>query len=299
MFILKFYNFSSIYKNKYKLSDCNGVNLSMKYLILILNIAFSQLYLQLIGTGFDKPIYVASDLNNPNILYVVEQEGYIWCINYIEETENFFLDITDRVHKPLFPGDERGLLGFAFDPSFNTNGFIYVNYNDKNDNTIISRFTYINQSIDISSEVIIMKFKQPYANHNGGHIAFGPDNLLYISVGDGGSSGDPENRAQDLTNIFGTILRILPMDDGTYSIPPDNPFLGNDEFKDEIWAYGLRNVWRFSFDTITGDMYLGDVGQNSWEEINHIKFNQNPGINFGWNIMEGSNCFKKVSRIFI
>ena len=264
----------------------------MKYLILILNIAFSQLYLELIATDFDKPLYVTSNPDDSNILYVVEQEGYIWSIKHGEEIDTPFLDITDRVHKPLFPGDEMGLLGFAFDPEYHTNGFIYVNYNDKSDNTIISRFLCIDESIDNNTEIIMMKFKQPYGNHNGGHLAFGPDNFLYISTGDGGSSGDPENRAQDLTNIFGSILRILPMENGTYVIPETNPFFDYDEFKHEIWAYGLRNVWRFSFDKLTGDMYLGDVGQNSWEEINHIMYGENSGINFGWNVMEASSCFK-------
>ena len=265
----------------------------MKYLILILNIAFSQLYLELLATDFDKPVYVISNPTNPSILYVVEQEGYIWTIKDGNEIDKPFLDITDRVHKPLFPGDEMGLLGFVFDPGYDTNGFIYVNYNDKDDNTIISRFTSINNNnIDNSTESIMMKFKQPYSNHNGGHMAFGPDNFLYISIGDGGSSGDPYNMAQDLTNIFGSILRIIPTDDGAYIIPETNPFLDNKEIWSEIWVYGLRNVWRFSFDKLNGDMYLGDVGQNSWEEINYIASGDNSGINFGWNIMEASSCFK-------
>ena len=175
----------------------------MKYLILILNIAFSQLYLELLATDFDKPVYVISNPANPSILYVVEQEGYIWTIKDGNEIDKPFLDITDIVHKPLFPGDEMGLLGFVFAQGYDTNGFIYVNYNDKDDNTIISRFTSINNNnIDNSTESIMMKFKQPYSNNNGGHMAFGPDNFVYISIGDGGSSGDPYNMAQDLTNIF-------------------------------------------------------------------------------------------------
>ena len=260
-------------------------------MILILNIAFSQLYLELVSSGFDKPIYVTSDLNNPNIIYVVEQGGLIYSIDE-NKKEKIFLDITDRSHKPLFPGDERGLLGFAFDPNYSVNGFIYINYNDHDDNTIISRFKSIDNKVNSNTEHIIMKFNQPYVNHNGGHLAFGPDNLLYISIGDGGSANDPENRAQDLTNIFGTIIRINVTDGDTYTIPSTNPFLSNDTFKKEIWAYGLRNVWRFSFDRLTDDIYIGDVGQNSWEEINYIRFDQNPGINFGWNIMEASSCFK-------
>ena len=271
----------------------------MKYMLLILNIVFSQLYLELIATDFDKPIYVTSHPNNSDIIYIVEQDGYIWSFEYSTQSEKVFLDISDRAHKPLFPGDERGLLGFAFDPNYNTNGFIYINYNDKDDNTIISRLTCLKENNmdlrfpDIDTEIIMMKFKQPYSNHNGGHLAFGPDDFLYISVGDGGSAGDPDNRAQDLTNIFGTILRIQPIGNGSYEIPDNNPFINNNMFKDEIWAYGLRNVWRFSFDKLSGDMYLGDVGQNSWEEINYIKSGDNRGANFGWNIMEASSCFKE------
>ena len=270
----------------------------MKYMLLILNIVFSQLYLELIATDFDKPIYVTSHPKNSNIIYVVEQEGYIWSFEYATKIEKVFLDLSDRIHKPVFPGDERGLLGFAFDPNYHVNGFIYINYNDKEGNTVISRLTCLNDNNnglkypDVNTEIIMMKFKQPYSNHNGGHLAFGPDGFLYISVGDGGSAGDPENRAQDLTNVFGTILRIQPIDDGSYNVPYSNPFINNDMFKNEIWTYGLRNVWRFSFDRLSGDMYLGDVGQNSWEEINYIKYGNNDGINFGWNIMEASSCFK-------
>ena len=275
----------------------------MKYILLILNIVFSQLYLELIATDFDKPIYVASHPSNSDIIYIVEQEGYIWSFEYSTKSEKIFLDITDRSHKPLFPGDERGLLGFAFDPNYNINGFIYINYNDKDDNTIISRFTCLKDDStdlrypDTNTEAVIMKFKQPYSNHNGGHLAFGADGFLYISVGDGGSAGDPENRAQDLTNVFGTILRIQPTDNGSYKIPYSNPFINDNMLRDEIWAYGLRNVWRFSFDKLSGDMYLGDVGQNSWEEINYIKSGNNEGINFGWNIMEASSCFKEDCSI--
>ena len=202
------------------------------------------------------------------MIFVVEQEGFVKIISDNEVRTLPFLDISDRVHKPLFPGDEMGLLGFAFDPNFNSNRYIYVNYNDKDDNTIISRFKNDGNNVDNKTEKVILKFKQPFSNHNGGYIEFGPDGYMYISVGDGGSVGDPENRAQDLTNIFGSILRIFINDEGIYSIPLDNPFYGNQEIKQEIWSYGLRNVWRFSFDSLNGDLYMGDVGQNSWEEIN-------------------------------
>jgi glucose/arabinose dehydrogenase len=279
-------------ENKYKLSYCNGVNLSMKktILIVIINFISAQLYLELLGQDFDKPIYVTTSPINSNIFYIVEQDGYIWIVDDGKELSTPFLDITDRVHKPLFPADEMGLLGFAFDPNFTDNGFIYINYNDKDDNTIISRFKTESNKVNINTEQYILRFKQPYSNHNGGHIAFDSEGYFYISVGDGGSAGDPDNRAQDLTNLFGSILRIKLNDDASYSIPKDNPFL-KDNYMKEIWLYGLRNVWRFSFDRLNNDMYLGDVGQNAWEEINYISHDSKGGLNFGWNIMEASSVF--------
>ena len=258
--------------------------------IFIITVVSAQLHLKLIAEDFDKPTYVTTNPNNSSIFYIMEQNGYIRIVNNATELKTPFLDITDRAHKPLFPGDEMGLLGFVFDPDFYDNGFIYVNYNDKDDNTIVSRFKSADNIVDTQTEKEILKFKQPYSNHNGGHLAFDQTGYLYISVGDGGSAGDPEGRAQNLSNIFGSILRIKLNDDASYSIPSDNPFINDNEMK-EIWVYGLRNVWRFSFDRLNGDMYLGDVGQNSWEEINHISSESKGGINFGWNIMEASSCF--------
>jgi len=199
----------------------------MIYLIILIlqSIVISQLHLELIGDDFDKPIFAISDPINPNIIFVVEQDGYIWILDDKKSKNRLFLDITDRVHLPLFPADERGLLGFAFDPNYNDNGYVYVNYVDKDGNTIIARFFSRSYFVDISTEVKIIEIKQPYSNHNGGHIAFGQDSNLYISVGDGGSAGDPENRAQDLTNFFGSILRIKVLDNGQYDIPNDNPFI--------------------------------------------------------------------------
>ena len=277
--------------------------------VLIINLLFSQLSLELVATGFDKPVYVTTAPNDINKLFVIEQDGYVRTVNLLEEnSENVFLDLTDRVHKPLFPADEKGLLGFAFDPNYENNGWIYINYNDKNDNTIVSRLKYeffypvdyvkdVGPKEQILREDTLMIFKQPYSNHNGGHIAFDSEDYLYISVGDGGSAGDPENRAQDTSNFFGSILRISPYlyCSPNYTIPDDNPFFSSDSTtKKEIWAYGLRNAWRFSFDRLTGDMYLGDVGQNSWEEINFIPSDHSGGINFGWNIMEASSCYNNI-----
>ena len=250
----------------------------------------SSIGVDLIATKFDKPIYATTFPTDNTLILVVEQDGVIRLIKDEVKVKKPFIDISKRVHKPLFPGDERGLLGFAFDPDYINNGYFYVNYINKEDYTIISRFSALDNIADNFSEVEIMKFKQPYSNHNGGCIEFGPDGYLYISIGDGGSTGDPENRAQDLENVFGTIIRIKINDDGSYSIPVDNPFLNHKNAKQEIWSYGLRNVWRFSFDRLTGDMIMGDVGQHLWEEINFEEADEG-GKNYGWNIYEGKHCY--------
>ncbi|MDP7331016.1 MAG: PQQ-dependent sugar dehydrogenase, partial [Candidatus Marinimicrobia bacterium] len=198
-----------------------------------------------------------------------------------------------RIHNPITPGDERGLLGLAFHANYQNNGFVYINYSDKNDHTIVSRFRIANDPdrLDTKSEKVLIKLKQPFSNHNGGHMEFGPDGYLYISVGDGGKWGDPYNNAQNLENLFGKILRIDVDTGDPYAIPDDNPFINNEDVKGEIWLYGLRNVWRFSFDRETGDMYLGDVGQDLWEEIDFVVADKAGGQNFGWRVMEGNHCY--------
>lgn len=261
------------------------------YLLLCSNFILCALAVELIEDGFDKPIFVTSFPNNNQSILVLEQKGIIRLIKNGKLSKTPFLNIKDRVHLPLFPGDEMGMLGFAFDPKYNDNGYFYVNYVDKDDYTIISRFKTSKTIATKKTEKIILKFKQPYSNHNGGHIEFGSDRFLYIAIGDGGSKGDPENRAQNLKNYFGTILRIDVDTELDYLIPVDNPFYNHIDVKKEIWVYGLRNPWRFSFDRLNGDMYIADVGQNLWEEINVIPFNSQGGQNFGWNIYEGNHCY--------
>ena len=189
-----------------------------------------------------------------------------------------------------------GLLGLAFDPNYTNNGYYYLNYVDKNDSTTISRFFTNGILSDRTSEKIVLKFAQPYSNHNGGSIEFNRDNYLFIATGDGGSAGDPENRAQDLTSLLGKILKIKIDNKGNYTCPISNPYYNNQKHKSEIWAYGLRNPWRFTFDKLTGDMYIADVGQNLWEEINYVKYQDNEEKNFGWNILEGYHCFPENSE---
>ena len=254
-----------------------------------------------------KSVIIAENLNRPvfavfepatNQMYAVEQTGKIYLINNLQN-KSLFLDLSKKISVSITP-DERGLLGMVFDPNFQSNGFFYVSYIDTENYSVVSRFRLSENKdeVDIESEKKLIYFEQPFNNHNGSHLDFNPiDNYLYISFGDGGASGDPYGNAQNLHNFFGSILRIDPQDDGSYLIPNDNPLVlhkkNNDsDIKSEIWAYGLRNVWRFSFDNNNGDIYMGDVGQYLWEEINYLEFGENGG-NFGWNIMEGNHCYSE------
>ena len=264
-------------------------------LIILTNILLSSVSVDLISDGYKEPIYVASIPNSDELL-VLEQRGVIYLINSYTKHKAQFLDIRDRVHYPLFPGDEMGLLGLAFDPNYTDNGYYYLNYVDKNDSTTISRFFTNGILSDRASEKIVLKFAQPYSNHNGGSIEFNRDNYLFIATGDGGSAGDPENRAQDLTSLLGKILKIKIDNKGNYTCPISNPYYNNKKHKSEIWAYGLRNPWRFTFDKLTGDMVMGDVGQHLWEEINFETYPSSGGINYGWNILEGNHCYPEDAK---
>ncbi len=247
----------------------------------------------LVADGFTKPVYVCQPPGESNRLFVLEQKGLIIIIKNGQKIRTPFVDLRDRIHHPVIPGDERGLLGMAFHPDYPSNGFVYLNYIDKEDYTTVSQWTlsrYPDQ-LDKSSEKVLLKIKQPFSNHNGGHMVFGPKGYLYISLGDGGKWGDPFNHAQQLNNLFGKILRIDINNSEPYSIPNDNPFVDNKEALGEIWMYGLRNPWRFSFDRKTGDIYIGDVGQDMWEEIDFVSAEDAGGQNFGWHIMEGNHCY--------
>ena len=224
-------------------------------------------------------------------MFVVEQTGKIKLIEKNNITT--FIDLSESVMTGPVP-DERGLLGMALHPSFAINGLFYVSYVDKDNFSVVARYFYDNkkQKVDLMSERKLFHFEQPYGNHNGGHLEFSPkDNYLYLGFGDGGSSGDPQNNAQDLSNFLGKILRIDINTESGYKIPDSNPYKNEQDKLDEIWAYGLRNPWRFSFDKINGDLYIGDVGQYLWEEINKISSNES-NINFGWKIMEGNHCYE-------
>jgi hypothetical protein len=247
--------------------------------------------------SFNRPVGLCNAGDGSKRLFLVSQQGEIYVFENSENIQymNLFLDIKNRV---IF-GGEQGLLGLAFDPNFASNGFFYVDYTADNPHrTVISRFS-VSQSnpdqVDKTTEEVILEVPQPYVNHNGGQIAFGSDGYLYIALGDGGSGGDPSGNGQNRSTLLGSILRInvdTSSNLGAYSIPSDNPFVGNsDGYREEIYAYGLRNPWRFSFDPVTGWLWAADVGQDIMEEINII---QN-GKNYGWNIMEGSLCYSPSS----
>jgi glucose/arabinose dehydrogenase len=243
-----------------------------------------------VASGLSSPVFVTSPSGDLERLFIVEQPGRIKILTGGEILPAPFLDIVDRVSF----GGERGLLGLAFHPDYDDNGYFYVNYTNNSGNTVISRFDVSADPdlADPSSEYVILTISQPYSNHNGGMIAFGPlDGYLYVGMGDGGSAGDPQNRAQNDGVLLGKLLRIDIDGGDPYAIPPDNPFAGPGDPLDEIWAKGVRNPWRFSFDKLTGDLYIGDVGQNIWEEIDFQPASSPGGENYGWRLMEGNHCY--------
>ncbi len=243
---------------------------------------------------FNQPDGLFHDPADASRLYAMEQAGTIKAFNINKNTNTTtnFLDITDRV---LY-GGEQGLLGLAFHPNFSQNHYFYVDYvADNPRRTVIARFTAIGDVADLNSQQTVLEINQPYSNHKGGQLAFGPDGYLYIGVGDGGSEGDPDGNGQNRATLLGKILRVnidAASAGRNYGIPNDNPFVGNTAgYREEIYAYGLRNPWRFSFDSTTGKLWVGDVGQDRLEEIDVV----NKGQNYGWNIMEGTLCYNPAS----
>ncbi len=247
--------------------------------------------------SFNRPVDLQHPGDNSNRLFVLEQSGIISVFENRSDAAaiDVFLDIRQKVNDS---GNEEGLLGLAFHPNYESNGYFYVNYTASGPRrTVISRFKVSQNPLlaDPSSEKVLLTYEQPYSNHNGGQISFGPDGYLYIATGDGGSGGDPHGNGQNRSTLLGAILRIdVDKQEGgkLYAIPPDNPFHGNTSgYREEIYAYGLRNPWRFSFDSETKKLWAGDVGQNNYEEIDVIE----KGGNYGWNIMEGKHCYKPSS----
>ncbi len=240
--------------------------------------------LQPIASGFASPVYVTHAGDGSGRLFIVEQPGVIKVLAPGAAVGAVFLDITDRV---LF-GGERGLLGLAFHPLYETNGRFFVNYTRKPDGaTVLAEYARsADPNVALHAEIVLLTLAQPFANHNGGMIEFGHDGYLYVGKGDGGSSNDPNNRAQNIDDLLGKILRIDVNGASPYQIPADNPFAGATPGRDEIYAVGLRNPFRFSFDRGTGQLIVGDVGQNMWEEIDLVT----RGANLGWRVFEGNHC---------
>ncbi len=245
-------------------------------------------------SGLSKPVDFAPDPSSEERFYVVEQGGKIRIIedDALLDDAFFSIDTSDFSTQNW----EQGLLGLAFDPGFEDNGFFYVNYTAKDGSTRVSRFFAADEhSADMDSEEILIEIKQPYGNHNGGCIRFGPDGMLYIGMGDGGAANDPHNAGQRLDTLLGKILRLdvtgEPDDGKKYAIPGDNPFTEDTAARDEIWAYGLRNPWRLEFDS-DANLWIADVGQNRFEEVHVQRGASKGGENYGWKVMEGDGRFK-------
>ncbi|MCC6817204.1 MAG: PQQ-dependent sugar dehydrogenase [Saprospiraceae bacterium] len=244
-----------------------------------------------VATGLTKPVLVTHCSDSR--LFIVEQAGKIKVLENGTVSSKLFLNITDRVNSR---NNEQGLLGLAFHPRFKENGFIYVNYTATGENrTVISRFS-LNVSdstkIDSTSEQVLLTIAQPFNNHNGGNIVFGKDGYLYIGMGDGGSGGDPMSVAQNYKSLLGKMLRIDVDTSSSYKVPKSNPYYNDSEKLPEIWSIGLRNPWRFSFDRLNGDLWIGDVGQGIWEEIDYTPGNSKGGENYGWSCYEGFVIYK-------
>jgi glucose/arabinose dehydrogenase len=263
--------------------------------------SFPPVQIEQVASGLTFPVTVTNAGDGTGRLFIVQQTGQIRILVNGSILPMPFLDISNLVSF----GGEQGLLGLAFHPDYAVNGFFYVDYTDTNGNTVVARYTVSESDpnvADPASAYIILTQQQPFPNHNGGQLAFGPDEYLYIAFGDGGSGGDPFGNGQNLDTWLGKILRVdinsddFPGDPNrNYAVPPNNPFVGTAGL-DEIWAYGLRNPWRCTFDRITGDFFIADVGQASWEEIDFQPANSVGGENYGWNVLEGRHCYNGDPR---
>ena len=247
--------------------------------------------LQRLTAALSAPVFALAPPGDLTRLFVVEQGGTIRVLRNDTLLPVPFLDIRDRVSR----GGEQGLLSMAFHPAYAANGYAYVSYTDAAGTSKVVRYRVSDpETANPATAVEVLSVAQPYANHNGGLITFGPDGMLYVGLGDGGSGGDPLGHGQNLGTLLGSILR-LDVDAGSpYAIPADNPFVGQAGARGEIWVYGLRNPWRFSFDPALGDLYIGDVGQGALEEVDVLTAGEG-GANLGWNIMEGTSCYNAAT----
>ncbi|MCC6166196.1 MAG: PQQ-dependent sugar dehydrogenase [Caldilineaceae bacterium] len=259
-----------------------------------------SLGLEVVAEGLSGPLFVTPAGDGSGRLFIVEKPGLIHIVADGQIVQPAFLDLTDRVRSS---GSEQGLLGLAFDPNYPETGYFWVNYTDRNGNTVVSRFHTAAETpdqADPASEFVTLQVDQPAANHNGGMVLFGPDGYLWVGMGDGGGANDRFGNAQNPATLLGKMLRldVTGNPDVPYMIPADNPWVEADwngaDVVDEAWALGLRNPWRFSFDRATGDLWIADVGQNQYEEINVTPAGSPGGLNFGWPIMEGMRCFQSA-----
>jgi hypothetical protein len=252
-----------------------------------------DLELEFVGNAL-SPIMLTAPVGDAR-LFIAERAGVIRIYSGGAFLPTPFLDISSRVRTD----GEQGLLGLAFAPDYATSGRFFVSYSNLSGDNVVASYT-VSANPDVAnpgSAQLRLTVPQPQDNHNGGHIAFGPDGYLYVARGDGGGSGDPDGYGQRRDELLGSILRIDVSDATGYTVPPTNPFVGQPAIRAEIWSYGLRNPWRFSFDRSTGDLYIGDVGQNAWEEVNVVSASSGGGrgVNFGWNITEGTHCFEPAT----
>jgi glucose/arabinose dehydrogenase len=246
-----------------------------------------------VARGLSKPVFATHSGDGSGQLFIVEQTGRVRVIRKGVMQATPFLDLRSKISN----GSERGLLGLAFHPDYRTNGKFYVNYTNKAGATVVAEYyrSATNASRAGTKTKTILKIAQPYANHNGGMLAFGPDGYLYVGMGDGGSAGDPGNRAQNVNSLLGKMLRLNVNTKKAFTVPPSNPYVGR-AGHDLVWSIGLRNPWRFSFDRANGDLWIGDVGQNRYEEINHLAGStRGRGANYGWRQLEGNACFKPAT----
>ncbi len=247
-----------------------------------------SLRLEPVATGLSSPLYLTTPASDGR-LFVVEKPGRIRIIQSGQLLPTPFLDITAKVGSS---GSEQGLLSVAFHPSYASSGFFFVDYTDISGDTRVERYRVSSDPnrADPASATLLLTVDQPFANHNGGLVLFGPDGMLYIGLGDGGGGGDPFGHGQNRGVLLGKLLRIDVDRGNPYAIPPNNPFAGSTGARPEIWAYGLRNPWRFAFDRVDDRLYIADVGQNAYEEVNAVDASEG-GINYGWDVMEGRHCF--------
>lgn len=266
------------------ISSCDGIPL----------VRGTDLATELVAEGFKQPVHLTAPPHDIGRLFIVEQAGTIRVVKGDTILPRPFLDIRDRVRA----GGERGLLSLAFHPDYASNRRFFVYYTEATGDLVIAAFNTSEADPDVANpagerRLLIIPHRK-YGNHNGGQLAFGPDRFLYIGTGDGGSGGDPDNNAQNRFSLLGKLLRLdvdRPEKGKPYNIPPSNPFARDASASPEVWAYGLRNPWRFSFDRGTGDLYIADVGQNAWEEVNVQPASSRGGENYGWRYLEGAHCY--------